>query len=158
MQKITTCLWFDGNAEEAMNFYVSVFKDSKVVDVTRWGEGGPGAPGTVLTGVFEIAGQEFMVLNGGPQFKFTEAISLSVSCEDQREVDYYWNTLTAGGGEESMCGWLKDRYGLSWQIVPKVLSELLNDPDPEKAQRVTQALLQMKKLDIAELQRAAAGS
>ncbi len=153
MQKITPFLWFDNNAEEAMTFYTSIFKDSKIVDVSRYGEGGPGRSGTVMTGTFRLAGQEFMALNGGPEFKFTEAISFFVSCETQEEIDDLWNKLSAGG-EESQCGWLKDKFGLSWQIVPPVLGELLGDKDPEKAGRVMQAMLQMRKLDIAALRRA----
>ncbi|MEX0784658.1 MAG: VOC family protein [Dehalococcoidia bacterium] len=156
MQKITTFLWFDNNAEEAMKFYTSVFKSAKVVDVNRYPEGEGIPEGGVTTGTFQIAGQEFMVLNGGPQFKFTEAISLFVNCEDQAEVDYYWQELTADGGEESMCGWLKDKYGLSWQIIPEALGRLMGDPDPEKSQRVMQAMLQMQKIDVAKLEKAAA--
>ena len=153
MQKITPFLWFNGQAEEAMNFYTSVFKDSKIVEVSRMPEGGPGPAGSVVTGKFELAGQEFMVLNGGPEFKFTEAISLFVSCETQDEVDYYWEKLSASP-EDEQCGWLKDRYGLSWQIIPTALGELMGDPDPAKASRVMQAMLQMKKIDIARLQEA----
>ena len=148
MKKITPFLWFDTEAEEAMNFYVSVFKNSKVNGVSR------GSDGKAFTVSFELDGQEFIGLNAGPQFKFTEAISFVVDCEDQAEVDQLWNILTADGGEESMCGWLKDKYGLSWQIIPKALGELMGDPDPVKAQRVTQAMLQMRKIDVAELQRA----
>ena len=153
MQKITPFLWFNGEAEEAMNFYTSVFKDSKIVEVSRMPEGGPGPAGSVVTGKFELAGQEFMALNGGPEFKFTEAISLFVSCETQEEVDYYWEKLSASP-EDEQCGWLKDRYGLSWQIIPTALGELMGDPDPAKASRVMQAMLQMKKIDIARLQEA----
>jgi predicted 3-demethylubiquinone-9 3-methyltransferase (glyoxalase superfamily) len=148
MKKITPFLWFDTEAEEAMNFYVSVFKNSKVNDVSR------GPDGKVFTVSFELHGQEFMGLNAGPQFKFNEAISMFVNCEDQAEVDELWSKLTADGGEESMCGWLKDKYGLSWQIIPKALGELMGDPDPVKAQRVTQAMLQMQKIDVARLQQA----
>jgi predicted 3-demethylubiquinone-9 3-methyltransferase (glyoxalase superfamily) len=147
MKKITPFLWFDDQAEEAMNFYVSIFKNSKVLSVS------PGPNGKAFTVTFELEGQEFTALNGGPLFKFTEAISLFVNCETQAEVDELWKKLSAGG-EESQCGWLKDRYGLSWQIVPTVLGELLGDPDPVKSQRVMQAMLQMKKIDIAGLKRA----
>jgi len=146
MQKITTFLWFDNQAEEAAEFYTSVFKDSKINRVTH-------SQGKVLTVVFQLFGQEFIALNGGPLFKFTEAISLFVDCETQREVDYYWAKLSDGGHEQ--CGWLKDRYGLSWQIIPRRLMELLRDKDPERAKRVMQAMLQMKKIDIAGLEQAA---
>jgi predicted 3-demethylubiquinone-9 3-methyltransferase (glyoxalase superfamily) len=148
MTKITPFLWFDTEAEEAMNFYVSVFKNSKAGNVSR------GPDGKAFTVTFELDGQEFMGLNAGPQFKFNEAISMFVNCEDQAEVDELWVKLTADGGEESMCGWLKDKYGLSWQIIPKQLGELMGDPDPVKAQRVMQAMLQMRKIDVAGLQRA----
>ena len=148
MNKITPFLWFDTQAEEAMNFYVSIFKNSKVGSVAR------GPDGKTFTVTFELDGQEFMGLNAGPQFKFNESISMFVNCEDQAEVDELWAKLTADGGEESMCGWLKDKYGLSWQIIPKALGELMGDPDPVKAQRVTQAMLQMQKIDVAGLQRA----
>jgi predicted 3-demethylubiquinone-9 3-methyltransferase (glyoxalase superfamily) len=151
MQKITPFLWFDDNAEEAMNFYVSIFKNSKVVTVSRCGDVGPGPKGSVLTAVFELDGQKFIALNGGPRFKFTEAISLVVNCETQEEIDEYWQKLTAGG-EESMCGWLKDKYGLSWQIVPAILGELFQS---KGAEGVMKALMQMKKLDIATLKQAA---
>jgi predicted 3-demethylubiquinone-9 3-methyltransferase (glyoxalase superfamily) len=147
MQKITPFLWFDGKAEEAMQFYVSIFKNSKIVSTM------PGPDGKVLTGTFQLEGQQFMALNGGPQFKFTEAISLFVNCETQAEVDDLWNKLTAGGAE-SQCGWLKDKFGLSWQIIPSVLGRLLGDKDRVKANRVMQAMLQMKKIDIAKLQQA----
>jgi predicted 3-demethylubiquinone-9 3-methyltransferase (glyoxalase superfamily) len=153
MLTITPFLWFDDNAEEAMNFYVEVFGDAKVGEVTRYGEGGPGPAGSVMSATFELRGQQFMALNGGPEFAFTEAISFFVACETQEEVDDLWEQLTAGG-EESQCGWLKDRYGLSWQIIPNALPELLNDPDRVKSQRVMQAMLQMGKIDIAGLQRA----
>ena len=146
MQKITPFLWFDGNAEEAMNFYVSLFKDSKVLGVSRNGD-------QFFTGSFQIEGQEFMVLNGGPQYRFTEATSFFVSCQTQEEVDYFWNTLSTGG-EESQCGWLKDRFGLSWQIIPTALGEMLGDPDREKADRALNAMLQMQKIDIATLREA----
>jgi predicted 3-demethylubiquinone-9 3-methyltransferase (glyoxalase superfamily) len=153
MSTITPFLWFDANAEEAMNFYVEVFGDAKVGEVTRYGDGGPGPAGTVMSATFELRGQQFMALNGGPGFPFTEAISFFVACETQEEVDDLWEKLTAGG-EESRCGWLKDRYGLSWQIIPNALGELLNDPDPVKSQRVMQAMLQMGKIEIAGLRRA----
>lgn len=151
MQKITTFLWFNDNAEAAMNLYVSIFKNSKILQVNRYPEGGPVHPGEVMTATFQLEGQEFMALNGGPHFKFTEAISLFVSCETQAEVDDLWAKLTADGGEESQCGWLKDKFGLSWQIIPTALGELLGDPDPAKAQRAMQAMLQMKKIDIQAL-------
>jgi len=154
MQKITPFLWFNDQAEEAMNFYISVFKDSKIVSVSRYGAGGPGKEGSVITGVFQIEGQEFYVLNGGPLFEFTEAISFFVTCETQEEVDYYWEKLIAGGGSPSRCGWLKDPYGLSWQIVPSMLSKVLNGSDAAGSQRAMQAMLQMGKLDIAALQKA----
>jgi predicted 3-demethylubiquinone-9 3-methyltransferase (glyoxalase superfamily) len=153
-QKITTYLWFDNNAEEAMNFYTSIFKNSKILNVVRYGEAGPGPKGTVMNGVFELEGQQFMALNGGPHFKFTEAISLFVSCESQEEVDELWEKLTADGGAPSQCGWLKDKFGLSWQIIPTALMELMSDPDPEKSKRVMQAMLQMSKIDVAALKRA----
>ena len=153
MQKITPFLWFDGNAEEAMNFYVSVFKNSKVGKVTRYGERGPGPKGTVMSATFQLDGQEYFALNGGPHFTFTPAISFFVNCETQEEVDELWEKLSEGGKKER-CGWLKDKYGLSWQIVPSVLGKLLQDKDPEKAKRVMQAMLQMDKLDIARLQSA----
>ncbi|MCX5311264.1 VOC family protein [Streptomyces sp. NBC_00154] len=151
MQKIKTFLWFDNQAEEAANHYVSVFGgDSKVLGVTHYTEASPGEPGAVMTVEFRLAGQEYVALNGGPQFPFTEAISLSVDCESQAEVDDLWAKLT-DGGEESQCGWLKDKYGLSWQIVPRGLSEALSDPDPAKADRAMKAMLGMKKLDIEAL-------
>ncbi|HUP26169.1 MAG TPA: VOC family protein [Candidatus Limnocylindrales bacterium] len=161
MQKITPFLWFDNNAEEAVNFYVSVFKDSKIISITRYPDGpleGPmkGFEGKVLTAVFELNGQRFMALDGGPIFKFTEATSFYVECEDQDEVDYYWDKLSAVP-ESEQCGWLKDKFGLSWQIIPKALGELMGDPDPEKANRVMQAMLKMKKIDIASLQQAYKG-
>jgi predicted 3-demethylubiquinone-9 3-methyltransferase (glyoxalase superfamily) len=153
MQKITPCLWFDGTAEEAMNFYTSVFKNSKVEGVTRYGEDGTRPEGSVMSGMFILDGQEFMVLNDRPGFKFTEAISLFVSCEAQEEVDELWEKLSAGG-EKGRCGWLKDKFGLSWQIIPTALPEMLQDEDPEKAGRVLQAMLQMDKIDVATLRRA----
>lgn len=152
-QKITPFLWFNNNAEEAMNFYISVFKDSKIVTVSRYGEAGPGPKGTVMTGIFQIHGQEFMVLNGGPQFHFTEAISLFVNCETQEEVDELWEKLSEGG-QKSVCGWLKDKFGLSWQIVPTILGELLYDKDPEKSKRVMEAMLKMDKISIKLLKEA----
>ena len=151
MQKIKTFLWFDNQAEEAANHYVSIFGgDSKVLGVTHYTEASPGEPGAVMTVEFRLAGQEYVALNGGPQFPFTEAISLSVDCESQAEVDELWAKLT-DGGEEGQCGWLKDKYGLSWQIVPRGLSEALSDPDPAKAGRAMKAMLGMKKLDIEAL-------
>ena len=152
-QKITPFLWFDNNAEEAMNHYVSIFKNARIVSVSRYGEAGPGPKGSVMTGTFEIEGQQFMALNGGPHFKFTEAISLFVNCGTQAEVDELWGKLSAGGSE-SQCGWLKDKFGLSWQIIPSALGELLGDPDPRKSRRVMQAMLKMGKIDIAGLQAA----
>jgi predicted 3-demethylubiquinone-9 3-methyltransferase (glyoxalase superfamily) len=154
MQKITPFLWFDTQAEAAAKFYVSIFKNSKIKTVTRYGAAGPGPKGSVMTVDFELAGQDFIALNGGPHFKFTEAISLVVNCETQQEVDEFWTKLT-DGGQEAACGWLKDRYGLSWQIVPTILSRLLADPDSKKSQRVMEAMLKMKKIDIAALQQAA---
>ncbi len=160
MQKITPFLWSDDQAEEAVNFYTSIFQNSKIVNVARYGEAGAdvsGKPkGSVMTMTFQIEGQEFMALNGGPQFKFTEAISLMVNCETQEEVDELWEKLSAGG-EKGPCGWLKDKYGLSWQIVPKRLPELLADPDSGRSKRVMEALLKMVKLDIAALEAAADG-
>ncbi len=157
MDKISPCLWFDGNAEEAMNFYLSVFKDARVTDILRWGEGGMAPAGTVLTCSFELQGQTFTALNGGPQFKFTPAISFFVDCEDQAEVDELWDKLLAGGGKPSQCGWLDDRFGVSWQIVPKALPEMLRDPDPARAQRTMQAMMKMVKLDVAVLKQAYEG-
>ena len=153
MQKITPFLWFNDNAEEAMNFYVSVFKNSKVGKVTRYGDACPGPKGTVMSATFQLEGQEFFALNGGPQFKFTEAISLFVNCESQQEVDDLWEKLSAGG-EKGKCGWLKDKFGLSWQIIPSALGEALSNKDPEKAKRAMQAMLQMDKMDIARLKQA----
>ncbi len=152
-QKITPCLWFDDNAEEAMNFYVSVFKNSEVLNINRYGDAGPGVAGTVMTTTFRLDGQEFMALNGGPHFKFTEAISFFIDCESQEEVDELWEKLSEGG-ETSQCGWLKDKFGLSWQVVPSVLGEMLQGPDRERANRVMQAMLQMTKIDIAKLKQA----
>ena len=152
-QKITPFLWFDNQAEEAMNFYVSVFKNSEVLGVSRYGEAGPGPAGSVMTATFRLDGQEFIALNGGPEFTFNEAVSFSIDCKSQEEVDYYWEKLTAGG-EPGPCGWLKDKFGLSWQVNPTVLGELLQDEDPAKANRVMQAMLKMTKIEIAELRRA----
>jgi predicted 3-demethylubiquinone-9 3-methyltransferase (glyoxalase superfamily) len=154
-QKVSTFLWFDKNAEEAVNFYVSAFKNSNVRKTVHYGDEGPGPKGSVMTIDFQLDGQEFTALNGGPQFKFTEAISLVVHCGTQDEVDYFWEKLSEGG-EKVECGWLKDKFGLSWQIVPDVLLELLQDDDPKKSQRVMKALMQMKKLDIEGLKQAAA--
>ena len=153
MQKITPFLWFDNNAEEAMNFYISVFKDSKVVQTSRYGEAGPGPKGSLMVGTFTLEGQEFIVLNGGPHQKLTPAFSLMVSCDSQEEIDYYWNKLTEGG-MEVQCGWLTDRFGLSWQIVPKMFMELMRKGTPEQTNRMMQALYGMKKLIIADLQKA----
>jgi len=150
MQKITTCLWFDNNAEEAVTFYTSIFKNAKVLEVARYGEAGPGPEGSALTMRFQLEGVELMALNGGPAFKFTEAISLSVDCKSQAEVDELWGRLSEGGSEDQ-CGWLKDKFGLSWQIVPRALPEMLGDPDPEKSKRVMEATLKMKKIDIKVL-------
>jgi predicted 3-demethylubiquinone-9 3-methyltransferase (glyoxalase superfamily) len=153
MQKITPFLWFDGKAEEAMNFYVSIFKNSKVVRVSRYGDAGPGPKGTVMSATFQLDGQDFYALNGGPQFTFTPAISFFVNCETQAEVDELWDKLSAGGKKER-CGWLKDKYGLSWQVIPSALGKMLGDKDPAKASRVMMAMMQMDKIDIAGLQRA----
>jgi predicted 3-demethylubiquinone-9 3-methyltransferase (glyoxalase superfamily) len=153
MQKITPFLWFDDKAEEAMNFYVSIFKNSTIGSITRYGEGGPVPKGTVMTAKFQLDGQEFMALNGGPHFKFTEAISLYINCESQEEVDELWEKLSAGG-EEGRCGWLKDKYGLSWQIIPTALGELLQDKDAAKSKRVMMAMLQMDKIEVDTLKRA----
>jgi len=155
-QKITPFLWFDNQAEEAVKFYTSIFKNSKVGNVSRYGEAGPGPKGSVMTMTFELDGQQFTALNGGPVFKFTEAISFVVHCETQAELDGFWEKLSAGG-QEVQCGWLKDRFGLSWQIVPTALSELMQGGDPARSQRVMQALLQMKKIDIETLRKAYAG-
>lgn len=155
MQKITPCLWFNFNAEEAVNHYLSVFKNSRILEMSRYGDAIPEHKGKVLVMRFEIEGQQFQALNAGPQFPFTEAISLSVDCETQGEVDALWSALSTGGSE-SQCGWLKDKFGLSWQIVPRVLVEMLNDTDKEKSQRVMAAMMKMKKIDIDELKRAAA--
>ena len=155
MQKITPCLWFDTEGEDAANLYTSLFPNSRIVDVTYYGPGGPRDEGTVMTVGFDLDGQRFLALNGGPEYTFNQAISFQVSCESQEEVDRYWSALTADGGEEGPCGWLTDRFGVPWQIVPRVLPELLGNPDPDKAQRVMQAMLGMKKLAIHVLQEAA---
>lgn len=153
MPKITPMLWFDNNAEDAAQFYTSIFKNSKILQVSRYGDAGPGPKGQAMVVRFQLEGQEFLALNGGPQYKFTEAISFVVNCETQEEVDYYWDRLSAGG-KEVQCGWLRDRFGLSWQVTPTILPRLLQDPDPAKSQRVMRAMLGMVKLDIAALRRA----
>jgi predicted 3-demethylubiquinone-9 3-methyltransferase (glyoxalase superfamily) len=152
-QKLTTCLWFDGQAEEAMTFYLSMFKNSKAGSVTRYGEAGPGRKGSVMTATFQLFGQEFLALNGGPHYSFTPAISFVVNCETQQEVDELWKKLSEGGREDQ-CGWLTDKFGLSWQIVPTLLPKLLSDKDPKKSQNVMKAMLQMKKIDSKKLQKA----
>jgi len=157
MQKIHPFLWFDTQAEEAMHFYCSVFKNSKIGKVLRYGDAGPGPKGSVMLCSFELEGQQFSALNAGPHFKFNEAISLVVDCKSQEEVDTLWEKLTAGGGRPGDCGWLKDKFGLSWQITPTVLIELIGDPDEAKAQRVMKAMMQMTKIDIAKIQEAARG-
>jgi predicted 3-demethylubiquinone-9 3-methyltransferase (glyoxalase superfamily) len=156
MQKITPFLWFDGNAEEAVNFYISVFKNSKITSILRCGDAGPGPKGSVLTVDFQLEGQDFIALNGGPMFKFNEAISFSVDCQTQQEVDELWEKLTADGGEPSRCSWLKDKFGVSWQIVPRILPQLLRDKNPETAKRAMQAMMQMGKIDIQQLKDAVA--
>ena len=153
MQKITPFLWFDGKAEEAMNFYTSIFKNSKVGSVSRYQEGGPGPKGSVMSATFQLDGQEFIALNGGPMFTFSPAISFFVNCETQEEVDELWEKLSAGG-EKQQCGWLKDKFGLSWQIIPSALGQMLQDKDAEKSRRVMQAMLQMGKIDIGRLKQA----
>ena len=153
MQKITPFLWFDSNAEEAMNFYVSIFKDSKILKIVRYGDAGPGPKGTLMVGTFQLEGQEFQALNGGPHHKFTPAISLFVNCETQQEVDTLWEKLLEGGREDQ-CGWLQDKFGLSWQIIPTLLPKLLSDKDPKKSQVVMQAMLQMRKIESKKLQQA----
>lgn len=157
MNKISPFLWFDTQAEEAARFYVSLFDNSRVGRITRYGEGGPGPAGSVMTVEFELEGQSYVALNGGPQFQFNEAVSFSVNCESQEEVDRYWDALTADGGQPGPCGWLEDKYGLSWQINPRILGQLLADPDRAKAKRVMDAMCQMSKIDIPALERAAAG-
>jgi predicted 3-demethylubiquinone-9 3-methyltransferase (glyoxalase superfamily) len=153
MQKIIPFLWFDGKAEEAANFYVSLFKDSRIINISRYGDAGPAPKGTARSATFELAGQRFIALNAGPQFKFSEAISFFINCETQQEVDDLWEKLSAGG-QKSKCGWLKDKYGLSWQVIPTALGEMLQDKDPKKSQRVMQAMMQMTKIDIALLKQA----
>ena len=154
-QKITPFFWYDNQAEEAMNFYVSIFKNSRVLGVTRYGKSGPGPEGSVLTAAFELEGQKFTALNGGPRFKFNESVSFVVNCETQEEIDYFWEKLSSDGGQESQCGWLKDKFGLSWQVVPTILPELITSKDPKKSESVMQAIMQMKKLDLAKLKQAA---
>jgi len=156
-QRITPFLWFDNQAEEAAKLYCSIFKNSEMGQIVRYGDVGPGPKGQVMIVTFKIEGQEFTALNGGPRFKFDEAISFVINCETQEEMDYYWDSLTADGGQESQCGWLKDKFGLSWQIVPTIIGELMSDEDPEKAGRVMQAVMQMKKVDLQKLKDAAAG-
>jgi predicted 3-demethylubiquinone-9 3-methyltransferase (glyoxalase superfamily) len=158
MQKVSPFLWFDGQAEEAASFYTSLLPNSRITSVSRYGEGGPAPKGTAMSVTFELDGHEYMALNGGPHFKFTPAISLFVKCESQEEVDRYWDALIAGGGQAERCGWLKDRFGLSWQIIPSVLGQLLQDKDRAKAGRVMQAMMQMTKIDIAGLRRAYEGN
>ncbi len=153
MQRISPCLWFDNQAEEAVNFYLSIFKNAKIKSTTRFGEAGPGPKGSVMVIAFELDGVELIALNGGPIFKFNEAVSLSISCQSQAEVDHYWNKLTAGG-TESQCGWLKDKYGVSWQVVPLPLTELMASSDAPRVKRMTEAMFKMKKLDIAALEKA----
>jgi predicted 3-demethylubiquinone-9 3-methyltransferase (glyoxalase superfamily) len=156
MQKIMPCLWFDNNAEEAVNYYISIFKDGKILGMSRYGEAGPGPKGSVMVVRFQLRGQDYLALNGGPVFKFTEAISLIVNCETQAEVDEFWEKLSAGGSK-GRCGWLKDKFGLSWQIVPTIIGEVMLDKDAEKTNRVMQAVLQMDKLDIKRIREAYAG-
>jgi predicted 3-demethylubiquinone-9 3-methyltransferase (glyoxalase superfamily) len=157
MQKTRPCLWFDTQAEEAATFYTSLFKNSEITEVSRYGEAGPGPAGSVLTVTFTLDGDEFLALNGGPEFKFNEAVSFQINCDNQDEVDYFWNSLS-DGGEEGPCGWLKDKFGLSWQVVPTALPRLLSDPDPGRADRAMKAMLSMGKLDIAALEKAADGA
>jgi predicted 3-demethylubiquinone-9 3-methyltransferase (glyoxalase superfamily) len=154
MQKISPFLWFDNEAEEAAKFYVSIFKNSQIGTITYYGDAGPRPKGTLMTIEFQLEGQDFIALNGGPQFKFNEALSLSVDCSNQEEVDYFWEKLAADGGQPGPCGWLKDKYGLSWQINPTILGEMLQDKDPARAQRVMTAMMEMDKIDIAALKRA----
>ncbi|HVV39596.1 MAG TPA: VOC family protein [Nitrobacter sp.] len=157
MSAITPCLWFDREAEDAAKFYVSVFKNARIIETSHYGEGGPMPAGTVMVVSFELNGQRFQALNGGPHFKFNEAISFSVDCKSQDEVDYFWDRLTADGGAPVQCGWLKDKFGVSWQIVPDVLPRLLTDPDPARANRAMQAMMTMKKIIIADIEAAANG-
>ncbi|MER5568010.1 VOC family protein [Streptomyces goshikiensis] len=154
----TTCLWFDGDAEAAADYYMSVFKDGRIGRIGRYNEAGPGTAGEVMVVEFEINGQKFVGLNGGPQFPFTEAISFQIHTEEEAEADYYYEALTGDGGQESACGWVKDRFGVSWQVIPPGAIELISDPDPERAARATAAMMKMKKLDVAELRRAADGA
>lgn len=154
--KLTTCLWFDGQAEAAANYYVSIFKNASLGSVDHYSEAGPGEAGSVITVEFELNGQQFLALNGGPQYTFTEAISFQIPCADQDEVDYYWSRLSEGG-EEGPCGWLKDRFGVSWQVVPTMLPKLLTDPDPERSKRAYDAMFAMRKIDIAAIEKAVAG-
>lgn len=154
MQTITPFLWFDGQAEEAIRLYTSIFKNSKIININYWAEGSPFPKGKVMTGVFELDGQQFYAFDAGPQFKFTEATSFFVNCETQEEIDHYWNSLTADGGQESRCGWLKDKFGLSWQIIPSILMKRMGDKDPAKAGRVMQAMMQMGKIIIADIEKA----
>ncbi|MEA2510073.1 MAG: hypothetical protein QOG21_2155 [Actinomycetota bacterium] len=156
MQKITPCLWFDTEGEEAAQLYTSLFENSRILETSHYGDAGPRPAGLAMTVSFELEGQEFLALNGGPDYKFTEAVSLTVHCETQEEVDKFWNALTADGGEEGPCGWLKDKFGLSWQIVPTALPQLLQDPDPEKSRKAMEAMLQMRKIDIEAVRAAAA--
>ncbi|HET9250946.1 MAG TPA: VOC family protein [Candidatus Eisenbacteria bacterium] len=158
MPKITPFLWYDKEAEEAANFYCSIFKNSKIHNVARYPEGTPAPAGSVMTVEFELEGERFIALNAGPHFKFNESVSFVIDCDNQAEVDHYWTKLTAGGGQESMCGWLKDKYGLSWQVTPRALVKLTTDPDKEKAKRVMGAMMRMKKIVIAELEEAAAAT
>lgn len=157
MQRISPFLWFETQAEEAARFYVSIFENSRIGEIARYGDAGPGPKGGVMTVAFELDGQQFIALNGGPHFKFSEAISFSIECETQEEVDHYWNALTADGGVEQPCGWLKDKFGVSWQVNPRVLGKLLGDPDPQRAKRAMEAMLKMKKIDIGALKRASEG-
>ncbi|MBT2481784.1 VOC family protein [Streptomyces sp. ISL-94] len=153
----TTCLWFDGNAEAAADYYVSVFKDGKIGRISRYPDGGPGQAGSVMVVEFEVNGQKFIGLNGGPEFHFTEAISFMIHCDEVAESDYYWDALTEEGGQEVACGWVKDKFGVSWQVIPPGALEVINDPDPERAARAFAAMMKMKKLDVAQMRRAAAG-
>ncbi|MCB1413712.1 MAG: VOC family protein [Xanthobacteraceae bacterium] len=157
MKKISPCLWFDKDAEQAMNFYLSVFRDGKPGEILRYGENAPMPAGTVLTAAFEIEGMSFIALNGGPHFRFNEAVSFSIDCRSQAEVDYFWDALTADGGQPSQCGWLKDKFGVSWQVVPARMIELLKDSDPARAQRAMQAMMTMTRIDIATVEAAADG-
>ncbi|MCX5015710.1 MULTISPECIES: VOC family protein [unclassified Streptomyces] len=153
----TTCLWFDGDAEAAADYYLSVFKDGKIGRIGRYTDAGPGQPGSVMIVEFEVNGQKFVGLNGGPEFPFTEAISFQIHCADEPEADYYYDALTKDGGQESACGWVKDRFGVSWQVIPPGAIDLVSDPDPERAARATAVMMKMKKLDVAEMRRAADG-